>query len=65
MRAVFGAYDAWITPSFYVERDKKYDPDDPEVAAAMRKHPSAFTSNDSEIEQATSAPGERRNVRRD
>lgn len=68
MRAVYGLYEAWLTPTFFVERGKLYDADDPALEEVLERHPDAFTDNAARItgvvEQATAAPGEKRNVRR-
>jgi hypothetical protein len=42
MRVIYGLYEAWLTPSFFVERGKAYDPSEPDVASARAKHPDAF-----------------------
>ena len=42
MRVIYGLYEAWLTPEFYCERGKAYDPDDSHVAVAYAKRPDAF-----------------------
>jgi hypothetical protein len=76
MRVIYGLYEAWITPSFFLERGKAYDPSQPDVAAARAKCPSAFADqyagmpggddddeySDAAIERARRGPGRPRNV---
>ncbi len=69
MRAVYGLYEAFLSPEFFLERGKLYDADDPSVTEQMRRHPGAFTDNPARamggvVEQATAAPGEKRATRR-
>ena len=63
MSQVFAQWSGWLTDQLYVERGTPYDPDAPEVAEAMRRHPKAFserTPSQVEVEQMTANPGERR-----
>ena len=74
MRVIYGLYEAWLTPSFFVEKGQAYDPSEPDVAAARSKCPSAFGDHyegeddandefsDKAIEQARRGPGRPRNV---
>jgi hypothetical protein len=77
MRVIYGLYEAWLTPSFFVEKGKAYDPSQPDVASARAKCPSAFGDqyagadddvvvddeySDAAIERARRGPGRPRNV---
>jgi hypothetical protein len=68
MRVIYGLYEAWLTPEFYVERGKAYDPEDSHVAQARMKRPDAFgdeftdADNVSDEAVARRGPGRPRNV---
>jgi len=74
MRVIYGLFEAWLTPSFFVEKGTAYDPSDPDVAAARSKCPSAFGDHydgmddvddefsDAAIERARRGAGRPRNV---
>lgn len=71
MKVVYATADVWVTEFLYVRRGEYFPADDPAVVA----HPQFFTDDPSEfvrrtapptdpvLEQATAAPGEKRQRR--
>lgn len=70
---VLGNYSAYLSETFFVDKGKAYDTDDPisgpEIRDMMKRHPDAFggsvepTPPPPPIEQATAAPGEVRKTK--
>lgn len=64
-RTVIGIATAWVDATNMVEQDRRYSSTEPIV----RLHPTFFRDEETglpldQVEQATAAPGERRNVHR-
>lgn len=69
MRVVYGLYEAWLTPTFFLERGKAYDADEAHVAEAVSRFPDAFgnkfagvTEEEDFEEPVRRGPGRPRNV---
>ncbi len=65
MRVIYGLYEAWLTPEFFLERGKAYDPSEPHVAQALARFPDAFGdqfAGEEEEPEVRRGPGRPRNV---